>query len=67
MKDKCIAGISIKTGVVEIIASLDGAFLADHLAEIDKEGCYAVIADRDLAKEVWGTKIDSPLDVVVKN
>jgi len=67
MKNKCIAGISIKTGVVEIIASLDIRFLADHLAEIDKEGCYAVIADRELAKEAWGKKIDNPLDVVVKN
>ena len=63
MKDKCLAGIHKKTGVVEIVAML-GDHIEDHLAEIEKEGCYAVIVDKELAKEAWGKKICHPLDLV---
>ena len=66
MNNKCLAGIHLKTGVVEVVASLDCDFLKDHMAEIEKEGCYAVIADRDLAKDAWGKKIDHPMDLVVR-
>jgi len=64
MDNKCLAGIHIKTSVVEVIASLDSEFMSEHLAEIEREGCYAVIADKELAKESWGKKIDSPLDLI---
>ena len=65
MSDKCLAGIHAMTGVVEVIASLsDLKFFDDHLDSIEREGCYAVIADKDLAKEAWGKKIDSSLDII---
>ncbi len=66
MNGKCLAGIHKKTGVVEVIANLNLLFLGDHLAEIERENCYAVVADAELAKAAWGTKINSPLDIVKK-
>ncbi len=68
MENKCLAGIDIKTGVVEIIASMsDLKFFDEHLANIENSGCYAVIADKELAKEAWGKKIDCPLDIIKAN
>lgn len=65
VKNKCLAGIHKKTGVVEVIATLtmNAEHFDDHLKEIEKEGCYCVVADREKAKEAWGLKIDSPIDI----
>ena len=65
MTDKCLAGINTITRVVEVVASLsDLKFFYEHLDSIEREGCYAVIADKDLAKDAWGKKIDCPLDII---
>lgn len=63
MKKKCLAGVHKKTGVVKVIACL-GEHQNDHLDDIEKSNCYAVVADMEKAKDAWGKKINSPLDIV---
>jgi len=63
MKKRCLAGIHKQTGVVEVVACL-GKHQDEHLDDIESSGCYAVVAGMDLAKEAWGKKVDSPLDLI---
>ncbi len=60
---RCLAGIHLKTNALEVIASL-GDHLDEHLKDIEESGCYAIVADMELAKEAWGKKIDSPTDLI---
>lgn len=62
-RKQCLAGIHLKTNIVEVIASL-GDHQDEHLKDIKDSGCYAIVADMELAKEAWGKKIDSPADLI---
>lgn len=66
MNNKCLAGINKDTGVVDIVLCLEEDFkvFLQDIDDIESDGCYAIIADKELADEALGKKIDSPQDIV---
>ncbi len=66
MTEKCLAGINIISGEVDWVCTIDESveITPENLNSIEEDGCYTIIADKELADEALGKKIDSPQDIV---
>jgi len=63
MEGKALAGIDPKTMVVEIVASLE-SHADDHLKEIADAGYLPVVTSLEIARKVWGARLESVFDLV---